>query len=273
MPILIRMRCAANHHWFIWVCGIKSCPVHRLSSPPSSLSLLDLEHTTTMSSYSYPSGESSKESTDSDPFFAPKPQTADAPSPESFDDEVDNEVGEIDLTWSFDHFDDFFSTYRDTIPVNPTPALTYATEWSESSYETASSQYSHDASPSVYSTLSEIETCSSVNDGYTTDEFIYSESTVSSNGPAAFPPVDPVQAQSDYGTSEFPTVVEISPGDPSTVQQDFAPEPFPVMPAQVEPFKPFKCSQCPFGMSEAQSPLAWEFILGTWLTHLASLRA
>ena len=258
-----------------------------------------------MSSYSYPSGESTDsdaffapatqtaeqaaealspesfdnevdnevgEITNLDAFFAPAPQTAEAPSPESFDNEVDNdnEVGEIDLTWSFDHFDDFFSTYRDTIPFNPTPALTYATD---SSYENASSQYSHDVSPSVYSSLSEIETCGSesVNDGYTTDEFIYS--TVSSNGPAAFPPVDPVQAQSDYGTSEFPTVVEISPGDPSTVQQDFAPEPFPVMPAQVEPFKPFKCSQCPFGMSEAQSPLAWEFILGTWLTHLASLRA
>ena len=250
-----------------------------------------------MSSYSYPFGKSTKESTDLDPFFAPAPQTeapsqesfdnkvdnkvgeitnldaffapapqtAEAPSPELFDNEVDNdnEVGEIDLTWSFDHFDDFFSTYRDTIPVNSTPALTYATD---SSYENASSQYSYGLPPSVYSTLSEVETCSSVNDG-STDEFTYS--AVSSNGPPAFPPADPVQAQSDYGTSEFPNFIEISPGDSSTMQQDLVselPEPFPVLPAQVEPFRPFKCPHCPFGMSDHME-------IYNLLTRLVSLRA
>jgi hypothetical protein len=50
-----------------------------------------------------------------DAFFAPPPQ-AEVPSPESFDTEVDNEVGELDFNWSFDQFGDFYSTYRGTIP-------------------------------------------------------------------------------------------------------------------------------------------------------------
>jgi hypothetical protein len=54
---------------------------------------------------SFPSIESK------DAFFAPPPQADD-----SFDTEVDNEVGELDFNWSFDQFDDFHSTYRDTIP-------------------------------------------------------------------------------------------------------------------------------------------------------------
>ena len=51
-----------------------------------------------------------------DAFFAP-PTQAEVLSPESFETKIDNEVGELDdFNWSFDQFDDFYSTYRDTIP-------------------------------------------------------------------------------------------------------------------------------------------------------------
>jgi hypothetical protein len=196
-----------------------------------------------------------------DAFFAPPPPQADAPSPESFDSEVDNEVGELDFNWSFDQFDDFYSVYRDSIPVNPTPALTYATD---SSYDNASSHYSNDVPPSVYSNPSEFETPSLVNDGvYTMDEFIHSAmfSDYQRNQPS-FPAVNTVEAQSDNGTSDPQNFIEMTPGDPPTVQQSA----FPMISVQVEPSKPFKCPQCPFCMSEPAG-------IYNWLTRLASLCA
>jgi hypothetical protein len=128
-----------------------------------------------------------------DAFFAPPPQTADAPSPESFDQEVDKEVGEFDLNWSFDQLDNFFFTYRDTIPVISPPALTYSTD---SGYEVASSQYSDNIARS--SNASEIGTRGSENDRpYTTDNFIFSAAFF--DGMLSFPPFSTV-AQSDCGT-------------------------------------------------------------------------
>lgn len=112
------------------------------------------------------------ESTDA--FFAPPPQPLDAPSPETFDKDVDKEVWELDLNWSFEPFDDFLSNFCNT--VNPTPpALTYSTD---SGYE--SSQYSESIpaliSPSVYSNGSEAVTRVSENDGsFTMDNSIFSD--------------------------------------------------------------------------------------------------
>jgi hypothetical protein len=113
------------------------------------------------------------ESTDA--FFAPPPQPLDAPSPEVFDKDVDKEVWELDLNWSFEPFDDFLSTFCNTVNPTPPASLTYSTE---SGYE--SSQYSDNISPlnspSVYSTGSEDVARVSENDGsYTMDNSIFSD--------------------------------------------------------------------------------------------------
>ena len=221
-----------------------------------TLPLRKIQPAMSSDSFMYPLNENK------DAFFAPPPPQADAPSPESFDSEedwseVDNKVAELDFNWSFDQFDDFYSTYRDSIPVNPTPALTYATD---SSYENTLSQYSNDFSPSVYSNPSEFETHSFVNDGvYTIDEFIHS--AMLSDYQPSLPTVDTIEAQSDNGIPDLSNFVEMSPGDLPAVQQSA----FPAISAQVEPFKPFKCPQCPFCMSEPAGDY-------NQLTRLASFR-
>ena len=217
-----------------------------------TLTFRKIQPTMSSDSFLYPPSENN------DSFFAPPPPQADAPSPESFDSEVDNEVGELDFNWSFDQFDDFYSIYRDSIPVNPTPALTSATD---SSYDNAASQYSNDFSPSVYSNRSGFEIPSFVNDGvYTIDEFIHS--AMISDYQPSFPAVNTVETQTDNGTSDPQKFVEMTPGDPPTVQQST----FPMISEQVEPFKPFKCPQCPFCMSKPAG-------VYNWLTRLASLCA
>ena len=103
-----------------------------------------------------------------DLFFAPDPQLAFAPSPESFDREVDNE--EFDLELSFKEFDDFFATFRDAIPVAPTPSAE-----KDSTDSVYTSQYSYDLTPSDYSISSEIESRGSVYDGlHSTHGSVYS---------------------------------------------------------------------------------------------------
>jgi hypothetical protein len=179
-------------------------------------------------------------------FFAPPPQPADAPSIESFDKDVDKDVAELDLNWSFD---DFLSTVCDNIPaVSTPPALTFSTD---SGYEIASSQYSYDNAPSVLSNPSECETFGSVNDGpYTTHDSPYP--AVFSDGPLPFPPINPVNDQSDYGTSG------VSTSPPVHVPDSEA--------AQTAKDKPHKCTECLFCMSE---PIR----IPKWLTLFASLCA
>jgi hypothetical protein len=118
-----------------------------------------------------------------DLFFAPDPQLAFAPSPESFDREVDNE--EFDLELSLKEFDDFFATFGDTIPVVPTPSV--VTDSTESVY---TSQYSCDLTPSDYSIPSEIESRGSVYDGlYSTHASVYSAAF--SDPLPSIPPLSP----------------------------------------------------------------------------------
>jgi hypothetical protein len=179
------------------------------------------------------------------PFFAPPPQCADAPSPESFDKDVDKEVGGLEFNWDLDQFEDFYSTYRNTIPAAFTPsAWTFNTYSTDTGYEFTSSQYSYGITPSAseYSSIpSDIETHGSVIDGiYITRD--------SSSLPAL-----PGDAKSDYGT--YPNFVGISPSDLSSVQQSatcgvLPVHVVPVLEAQTASFKPFKCLHCPFGMSE-----------------------
>ncbi|KAF8465222.1 hypothetical protein DFH94DRAFT_359017 [Russula ochroleuca] len=178
------------------------------------------------------------------PFFAPPPPPADAPSPESFDREVDEEVTELD-PWTFDQFDDFLSTFHNNVSaVSASPSLIYSTD---STYGIDSSQYSYDLTPSVYSSPSDIESGSSVNNGlYTMNDAIYS--AVFSDGPLPFLPVNPAEPQSDYGTSDS---VGTSPADLSVMQQSVAPTPLPVnvrpdSEAEKTQAKPFKCPHCPF---------------------------
>jgi hypothetical protein len=188
-----------------------------------------------------------------DSFFAPDPQLADAPSPETFDLEVDNdkEFGEFDLELSFKHFDDFFATFRDTIPVAPTPsAVTHSTE---SAYEVSSSQYSCDITPSEYSIPSEIESCSSVNDGlYSTHASVYSAAF--SNSLPSIPPPSPakavvVQESTSVALSGLSAAVHMVPYEAH------------------RPVKPFKCHLCPHCESEASQGFYH------WLTLLASFRS
>jgi hypothetical protein len=183
-----------------------------------------------------------------DPFFAPDPQLADAPSPETFDLEVDNdkEVEEFDLDLSFKQFDDFFATIRATIPVVPTPsAVTHSTE---SIYE-GSSQYSSGLTLSDYSIPSEIESRGSVNDGlYNTHASVYSAAF--SDTPSSFPPPSPANAVAvqEYTTFALSAPVHMVPDEAHG------------------PAKPFKCLLCPFCESAVR-----DFVIGS-LYSLASKR-
>jgi hypothetical protein len=195
--------------------------------------------------YSYPLGESTDE------FFAPL-QTADAPSPESFDSEVDKDSEDLEnLNWG-----DFISTSCDAVPTS-TPVLTFST--TDSGFENAASQYSYDFLPSV--NPSEIEIHGPSNDGISnTKESLYS--AMFSNGLLSFPPAEPVKAQCDNGASNLPNFIEIPSGELPTVQP-LVPAFLPVNPAKVEPFKPFICPHCPFGMLGSAG-------IHNWLTRPAT---
>jgi hypothetical protein len=186
-----------------------------------------------------------------DLFFAPDPQLADAPPPETFDLEVDNdkEVEEFDFESSFKQFDDFFAALGDnTIPVAvPTPsAVTYSTG---STYDVSSSQYSCDLTSSDYSIPSEIESRSSVDDElYSTLASVYSSAF--SDSPAYIPPPSPAKAVpvQEFATVALSAAVKVVPDEAH------------------KPDRPFKCPQCPFGESGGQG-------FYYWLTLVASLQA
>ena len=146
--------------------------------------------------------------------FGPPPQPPDAPSPELFDQDVDQDVAELDLNWSFD---DFLSTVCDNVPAASTlPALTYSTD---SGYEIASSLDFYINAPSILLIPPEIVTCGSVNDGsHTTHDSIYSPAAELSDGPLLFPPTDPVTALSDYGTSYVSTSIPVHVPESEVVQ-------------------------------------------------------
>ena len=198
----------------------------------------------------YPSSKGT-DAMKADLFFAPDPQLAHAPSPDSFDLEVDNdkEVEEFDLDLSFKQFDDFFASFRDTIPVAPTPST--VTHSTGSIYEASSSQYSCDFTLSDYSIPSEIESRGSVNDGfYNTPPPAYSAAAFPSPSPyiQSPSPVKAVAAQKS-STVAFSAAVHVVPGE------------------ALGPVKPYKCSLCPFCESETRD------LINYWLTLLASLQA
>jgi hypothetical protein len=188
-------------------------------------------------------------------FFAPPPQHTDAPSCESFD----QDVAELDLDLPFQQIDDFFRTFVPIISSGPS-TLTYSTD---SVDEVASSSlYTSDLSQSDYSILSEIDNYYSLNNGLDgTHDSIHP--TVFSNGPPSISPFHLAEAQFDFdfGTSDFSPNVEISPEDlPSALQPSMSvvPAPLPVhatpdSEAQKAPTpeKPFKCPFCHHCKAEA----------------------
>ena len=187
-----------------------------------------------------------------DLFFAPDPQLAVAPSPDTFfDQEVDNdkEVEEFDLELNFKEFDDFFATICDTIPVVPTPSV--VNHSTESAYEVSSSQYSCDFTLSEYSIPSEIESRDSVNDGlYSTHASVYSAAF--SNSAQSIPPRSPAKAVAvQESTVALSAAVRVVPGEAREAHG---------------PVKPFKCPLCPFCESECH-----DFIIGS-SSLLASAR-
>ena len=183
-----------------------------------------------------------------DTFFAPDPQLADAPSPETFDLEVDNnkEVEGFDLESSLRQFDDLFATFRDTVPVVPTPSVvTYSTE---STYD-VSSQYSCDLTLSDYSIPSDIGSRGSVSDSFSPPTSFYS-ATFSDFSPS-IPPLSPSKAVTGQESAA------VSPSAAVHVALDETQGPM-----------PFKCTypQCSFCESEIRDFISY------WLTLLASLR-
>lgn len=222
----------------------------------------------------YPSAECTDELRP-DLFFAPPPQHADAPPPELFD----QEVARLDLDLPFEQFEDFFTTFNDTIPVIYTPStLTYSTD---SVREVTSSQYSSDFTQSDYPIASEIESYFSMNSRlYETPDSIHSADF--SNGPPSIHPLRPAEpeAQFDFETSDLsPNFVGISPEDLSTAVQppptSVVPAPLPVhvTPDSEAPFapasdsdRPYKCPLCSHCKAETIS-------MYDWLTLLASLQA
>ena len=190
-----------------------------------------------------------------DPFFAPDPQLAFAPSPDSFDQEVDNdaEVERFDLELSFKQFDDFFAAFHDTIPVVPTPSA--VTDSTDSVYdsEVTFSQYSCGPTLSDYSIPSELESRGPVNNVvYDTHPSVYS-ATFSDFLPS-IPPPGPAKALTPYGTLDLdPNSVAVQ--ESATVALSAAVH---VVPDKVRgPIKPFKfkCSLCPFSESETMDSL------------------
>ena len=188
-----------------------------------------------------------------DPFFAPDPQLAFAPSPDSFDREVDNdkEFEDFDLELSLNEFDDIFATFGYPIPVAPAPSV--VTHSTESVY---SSQYSCDSTTSDYSIPSEIEFRGSVYDGlYSPHASVYS-APFSDSLPSIPPPSSAklVAVQESATTASLFAPAHVVPGKAHNVHG---------------PVKSFKCPrhQCDFCKSEAKHFI----IIGSFLL-LASAR-
>jgi len=214
-----------------------SCP----SSFPLPLHILIFTHTANMFSESDRIQYPSTESTDAlrpELFFAPPPQHTDAPSPESFD----QEVAELDLDLLFEQFD-FLPTFYDTIPVISDPsALTYSTD---SVQEVTSSHYSSDFTQSDYPISSEIESYYSLNNGLSAEAQFDSTSDLSPNFVGISPEDSSISAPVPFSVPLLSTAMQ----PPTSVVP--APLPVHVTPDSEAhtmapaPDRQFKCPLCP----------------------------
>ena len=187
----------------------------------------------------------------------------------------EKDIGEIEFDLSFFQFPDNFPILPYTPPVITTPSsLTYSTD------SDSPSQYSYSFAPSDYSSPSDILTPGPVDqchDVYTTHDSVYPD--VFSHDPSSFgslppsPPLRPVKAHSDHGTSLPHQFFEISPEELCLALRQSAtltsPKALPALPdtrTDTTSARPFKCPLCPFGKANFLEVLCW-------LTLLASLEA
>jgi hypothetical protein len=144
------------------------------------------------------------------PFFAPLPQ-ADAPSAESFDNEI--EGLEFDETVPLPALDNTFSTFRDSTPVFTSPSV--FSHSTESGYDIAASEYSYvHYPPSNYSmpldmAFQGVRVGSEYGGIETMHDPMYPSPFPNDFGalppsPSASPPLRLAKAQSDYGPSKPP---------------------------------------------------------------------
>lgn len=178
-----------------------------------------------------------------DLFFAPPPQYADAPPPELFD----QEVARLDLDLPFEQFEDFFTTFNDTIPVIYTPsALTYSTD-SVREVTSSQSQYSSDFTQSDYPIASEIESYFGL---YGTPDSDSIHSADFSNGPPSIHPLQAAEpnAQFDFGISPEDLSTAVQPPSTSVVPALLPVHVTPDSEAPIAPApdsdRPYKCPLC-----------------------------
>lgn len=193
-------------------------PSFHSSSPSHPLSTLPSPHSPTASSHIHIRtmsteddclwsflGESAKPDI---PFFPPLPQ-ADAPPPESFD----NEFEGLEFEGLVQLPDDPFSTFRGSTPVFPSPSV--FSHSTESGYDLATSEYSYVGYPqSNYSmpldlAFHNVRVSSEYGGVDTLQNPTYSTTfeDLSSFGPlpptpSPSPPLRMTKAQSDYGPSK-----------------------------------------------------------------------
>jgi hypothetical protein len=184
-------------------------------------------------------------------------------------DAFEKDFGDIECDPSFFQLPADFTLFPGTIT---TPSsLTYSTE------SDSPSQYSFGIAPSDYSIPSDADTPGSVEqDVYAAHDSVYSD--VFSHDPSfgslpPSPPLHPVRAHSDYGTSLPHQFFEFSPEELSVALQQSAtpisPEPLQVLPdtrTDTTFTRPFKCPLCPFGKANSMG-------IYDRLTLLASLEA
>jgi hypothetical protein len=185
----------------------------------------------------------------------------------------EKDIGEIEFDLSFLQFPDNFPILPGTPSVITTPS-----SFTNSTESDSPSQYSYDFDPSDYSTPSDILPPGPVEQAvYITHDSVYSgvfshdQSSFGSLPPS--PPLHPVRAHSDFGTSLPHQFFEFSPEELSVALRQSAtltsPEPLQVLPdtrTDTTSARPFQCPLCPFG--KANSLRFYD-----WLTLLASLEA
>jgi hypothetical protein len=192
------------------------------------------------------------------PFFAPLPE-ADAPPPESFD----NEFAELEFEGPVQlpiQLEDPFSTFRGNTPVFPSPSV--FSHSTESGYDLAASEYSYGYAPSNYSMPLDIAfhnvRVSSEYGGVDPlhDPFPPASYDLPSFGPlpptpSPSPPLRMAKAQSDYGPSKpRQSHFGISPDNLSLPRQQPPTPTIPaVLPVQASDKQshmgPNKAHQCP----------------------------
>jgi hypothetical protein len=201
------------------------------------------------------------------PFFAPLPQ-ADAPSADSFDNEI--EELEFDGTVSLPiQLENSFSNFRDSTPVFTSPSV--FTHSTESGYDLAVSEYSYlDYPRSNYSipldmAFQGVRVSSECGGVDAMHDPIYQSSFLNDFGalppsPSASPPLRMAKAQSDYGPSKpRHTHFGISPDNLSLPQATLPSVPAVLVQAAPDtqchsgPGKTHQCPNCSRGKAEPSS--------------------